>query len=41
MCAKCFTHLILLDSITQIIFGEEHKAPCYVVFSSPLLHHPS
>ena len=29
--------LIILDLITQIIFGEEYRAqvPCYVVFSTP------
>ena len=41
--ATCPAHFILLDLITQILFGEEynHKAPRYVVFSSPLLPRPS
>jgi hypothetical protein len=32
-------HLSLLDLITGMMFGEEFrkKAPCYVVFSTPLL----
>ena len=33
--------LSFLDLITRMIFGEEHKAPCYVVFSTPLLPRPS
>ena len=33
--AMCHAHLIFLDLITQIIFGEkDHKAPRYVVFST-------
>jgi hypothetical protein len=35
-------HPIFLDLITRVIFGEEyeHKAPRYVVFSTPLLARP-
>jgi hypothetical protein len=36
-------HLILLDLITRIIFGEEYrsKTPRYVIFSTPTLPCPS
>jgi hypothetical protein len=40
--AMCHAHLIFLDLITRIIFGEkDHKAPRYVVFSTPLAPRPS
>ena len=39
--ATCTAHLSLLDFITPVILGKEHKAPCYVVFSTPLLPRPS
>ena len=42
ICATCPGHLILLDLITWIIFGEEYislSSP-FVVLSTPLLPHP-
>jgi len=33
ICAKCPTHLILLDLITWIIFSEENQAALYVIIS--------
>ena len=39
--ATCPACLILLELITRIIFGRDHKAPRYVVFSSPLSPHSS
>ena len=39
--ATCTAHLSLLDLITRIISCTDHKAPCYAVFSTPLLPNPS
>jgi hypothetical protein len=41
--ATCPAHLNLLDLITRMIFvrNTENTALCYVVFSTPLLPHPS
>ena len=43
VCSTCSTHLILLYSFTQLIFGEEYRSltSLYIVFSTPLLPHPS
>ena len=38
--ATCPVHLILLGLISRI-FGRDHSAPHYVVFSTPLLPRPS
>jgi hypothetical protein len=32
--ATCPVHLGFLDLVTRIIFGEEYKAPCYVLLHS-------
>jgi hypothetical protein len=39
ICATFPAHLSLLDLITEwyLVRNTEHKAPCYVVFSIPLL----
>jgi len=39
--ATCPVRLILLDFITQTILGEEYRSLNSLVFSTPLLPHPS